>query len=147
FRDSEERAVLERLFNLFFKIPVYIVNEYESTGRPPSLDVLAAQFRLAVPGEVDLLLRIMEVDPRVPGFFRRDPASGEIVSVKADALRANPQFSGVIERSLAGLQGQPAPEFTLAGFDGKPVSLSSFRGRVVLLYFWFTDCPPCVQIS
>ncbi len=34
------------------------------------------------------------------------------------------------------LEGQPASQFTLAGLDGKPVSLSQFKDRVVLLYFW-----------
>jgi cytochrome oxidase Cu insertion factor (SCO1/SenC/PrrC family) len=36
------------------------------------------------------------------------------------------------------LDGQPASPFTLAGLDGKPVSLSEFKDRVVLLYFWAT---------
>lgn len=34
------------------------------------------------------------------------------------------------------LDGQPSHEFTLQGLDGRPVSLSDFRGHVVLLYFW-----------
>jgi len=36
----------------------------------------------------------------------------------------------------------PAPDFTLGGLNGN-VSLSSFRGRYVLLNFWATWCPPC----
>jgi thioredoxin-dependent peroxiredoxin len=32
--------------------------------------------------------------------------------------------------------GDAAPEFTLADADGKPVSLSSFRGRRVVVYFY-----------
>jgi protein SCO1/2 len=34
-----------------------------------------------------------------------------------------------------------APEFTLAGSDGTPVSLTRFRGKVVVLAFGFTSCP------
>jgi thiol-disulfide isomerase/thioredoxin len=37
----------------------------------------------------------------------------------------------------------PARDFTLVNLDGEPVSLSSFRGRVVFLNFWATWCPPC----
>ena len=36
------------------------------------------------------------------------------------------------------LDPTPAPAFTLVGLDGKRASLSDFRGRVVLLYFWAT---------
>lgn len=42
-------------------------------------------------------------------------------------------------------EGKPAPAFRLRTFDGKPVSLDDFRGQVVLLDFWATFCPPCVQ--
>ncbi len=37
----------------------------------------------------------------------------------------------------------PAPQLSLQGLDGKPVSLSDFHGQVVLLNNWATWCPPC----
>lgn len=39
--------------------------------------------------------------------------------------------------------GKPAPAFTLKKLDGKSLSLSQFKGKVVFLDFWMPACPPC----
>lgn len=36
-----------------------------------------------------------------------------------------------------------APDFTLPDLDGNATSLSNYKGKVVLLNFWATWCPPC----
>ena len=41
--------------------------------------------------------------------------------------------------------GQPVPEVTLPDLEGRTVRLSDFRGNVVVLNFWATWCPPCVE--
>ena len=59
-------------------------------------------------------------------------------------------FIGVL--SLAGCYsgtrppriGSTAPDFTVQDSDRK-VTLSEYRGQVVVLNFWATWCPPCVQ--
>lgn len=39
--------------------------------------------------------------------------------------------------------GGVAPDVSLKTLDGKTVSLSEYRGKVVVLNFWATWCPPC----
>jgi cytochrome c biogenesis protein CcmG/thiol:disulfide interchange protein DsbE len=37
----------------------------------------------------------------------------------------------------------PAPDFTLTDLSGRTVSLSQFRGKVLLLDFWAVECAGC----
>lgn len=61
------------------------------------------------------------------GEHRRDAQLAEIL---------RPEYSG---------DDRTAPDFTLNDQRGRPVRLSSLRGKTVVLHFWSRDCAPCVR--
>jgi len=60
---------------------------------------------------------------------------GAVIASAADAADAPELKAGVFDPPRA------APDFTLIGSDGAPLSMSRFRGKVVVLEFGFTSCP------
>jgi len=65
-----------------------------------------------------------------PVAFAEDPSNADLL----------PIFGAAAPKDL-----HPAPDFNLADLQGKPVALSDFSGKVVLLNFWATWCKPCVK--
>jgi peroxiredoxin len=145
FTQPEERKALDKLYRAFFRIPLFIVQHQEKLGAAPTLSVIAEQFDLRSALDADTLLRVMESDPRVPRFIHRDSRTGEILSVNTERIRSDRRFGQAAEKHLTGWLDRPAPDFELPGLDSANVTSSSLRGKVVLLYVWFTGCPPCMN--
>ena len=61
----------------------------------------------------------------------------ESAQAQTEEQRPTPEEATIVK------EGEVAPDFEITMFDGSVVKLADLNGKVVLLNFWATWCPPC----
>ena len=65
-----------------------------------------------------------------------------LLAVSPSVAQAQDQSAEIAKTTLIN-KGDKAPDFTVEMVDGSKVQLSKLKGKVVVVNFWATWCPPC----
>ena len=95
------------------------------------------------------VLAIINKQPAESKPVKPDPVQSKLSQQTETAVTNTSNLEDIIksaktwEVAFKPWSGKIAPDFTFTDLNGKQHSLSSYRGRNVMVVFWATWCPPC----
>ncbi|HEY64624.1 MAG TPA: TlpA family protein disulfide reductase [Caldilineae bacterium] len=78
-----------------------------------------------------------------PNLLERLPGWGRLIVYSLILALLALMGWGIVRTAAGPVDSGMAPDFTLTTFQGETVTLSELRGKVVVINFWASWCPPC----
>jgi peroxiredoxin len=68
-----------------------------------------------------------------------------LIRLSESEMKQLTEHNAKANSAVKAMINKAAPDFELVDLTGRKWSLSSLKGKVVVLNFWYTSCPPCVE--
>ncbi len=161
--ESEKIKDFNKLNNVYSDKMSKLYNDYQAKAQALGkesdslINAYRPQFQVIMDEQSEATLKFVNDNKNsLAGFYAAtslDPDKYEQQLIAyADAIKDNFKDNlGVqqFEKQMAAAKpvsiGQHAPDFTIIGIDDKPIKLSDYKGKYVMLDFWASWCMPCRQ--
>jgi peroxiredoxin len=159
--ESDKIKAFNKISNFYADQSTKISNEYQdkvqALGKESDslVNIYKPQFQKIMGSYNAAVLKFVnENKTSLAGFYAASSldaiANEQQLIAYADAIKDNFKDNPAVQKFISQMEnikpvsiGHQAPDFTVADVDGKPIKLSDYKGKYVMLDFWASWCAPC----